>query len=142
MTIIAWGAETPAEVRAAVEPILDRYRHLIPGWCRSLHVTYRDTGSEEGNILTTGASPEYRHGWINILPAWLGETGESRERAIVHELIHLPLTPMVQMVEDLLTRLLDEGGAPQFHGFAQEQWRRAFEGAVQDLAYSIAGMTA
>lgn len=131
---ILWGY-CPQEIRAALRPVLSDYLWLVPSWCQTLYVRWDDRPEEADTTASASAQPEYRQAQLTICPGWLGAVHASRRTALVHELLHLPLAPMVIEHSDLATRLLDD--APAFRGYSQEQWRRAFEGSVQDLAAAV-----
>ena len=133
---ILWGY-CPPEVRSALRPILLRYLWLVPSWVQTLHVGWDDSPDNANANMATSAQPEYRQGQLTVSPGWLGAVPAARRTDVIHELLHFPLAPVVIEHRDLTARLLDDGGAPQFHGYAQEQWRRVFEGCVQDLAAAI-----
>lgn len=132
--ILRWGY-MPNEVRSAVAPILRSYLFLVPPWCRQLAVDYwKGDGSGDAQ---TSCDPEYRQGHIQINAGWLDANPTQRRLEIIHELLHLPLAPMVEEHRETVDRLFDDGDAPKFKATVQEQWRKCFEGAVQDLAFAI-----
>lgn len=138
MIRILWGY-CPQEVRGALRPALIDYLWLLPPWCRSLYVAWDDSPEDGTTALRTSAQPEYRQAQIHVCPGWLGAVPHSRRMQVAHELLHVPLAPMVDGHNDLVDRLLDD--APSYRGYAKEQWRLMFEGAVQDLAASVASLT-
>ena len=131
---IMWGY-CPVEVRGALRPILLDYLWLVPSWCQNIYVRWDAAPADSDSSLSTSAQPEYRQAQFNVLPGWLGHIEGSRRTMVIHELLHLPLAPMVHEHGDLAERLTEDGSV--FAGYAQEQWRRVFEGSVQDLAVSI-----
>lgn len=128
--------DVPDEVREVVEPLVEDWQHLVPGWVRELSIFWTH-GDDPSSPCACSTDPEYRFARIYLFGGFLGGTPDEREGWFVHELIHLPLAPAVNIVEDLLDRLLGEDGDPEFYGFAKEEWRKVFEGAVQDITYSL-----
>ncbi|HSW29284.1 MAG TPA: hypothetical protein VLH75_07280 [Longimicrobiales bacterium] len=131
---ILWGY-CPHEVRAALRPILLDYLWLVPSWCQTLYVRWNERPEDGDQSAGSDAQPEYRQAQLTICPGWLSAVHQSRISAVVHELLHLPLAPMVIEHVGLTKRLLDD--AERFHAYSEEQWRRVFEGAVQDLAAAV-----
>ncbi|MBW6457419.1 MAG: hypothetical protein K0A98_16175 [Trueperaceae bacterium] len=131
---ILWGY-CPTEVRAALRPILVDYLWLVPPWCQSLYVRWEGKPEDPDSNASSSAQPEYRQAQLSVHPGWLAEIHATRVHNVIHELVHVPVAPMVVEHEDLAERLLDD--APRFRGYAQEQWRRSFECAVQDIATAI-----
>ena len=138
MIQILWGY-CPPEVREALRPILVDYLWLLPPWCRSLYVAWDDKYADRDAAMYSAAQPEYRQAQLRVCPLWLAAIPQVRRQNVAHELLHIPLVPVVQGHDDLLTRLLDD--APGYQGYAKEQWRLAFEGTVQDLAASVAALS-
>ena len=131
---ILWGY-CPPEIRTALHPILVDYLWLVPSWCQALYVRWDGKPEDLDSNATSSAQPEYRQAQLYIHPGWLAEIHTTRVHNVIHELVHIPVAPMVVEHEDLVKRLLDD--APAFRGYAKEQWRRSFEGTVQDIATAI-----
>jgi hypothetical protein len=55
------------------------------------------------------------------------------EELVVHELLHVKLYPLDQMVEDLLNALYDGAGDDPKRKFAHDQFMTALEATVEDL---------
>jgi len=138
MIQILWGY-CPQEVRHAIRPILVDYLWLLPSWCRSLYVAWDDKYADQTTAMYTTAQPEYRQAQIHVCPSWLGGIPHTRRKGVAHEILHIPLAPMVGGHDDLLGRLLND--APGYQGYAKEQWRLAFEGSIQDLAASVVALS-
>jgi hypothetical protein len=135
MMILRWGY-MPTEVRAALAPLLRSYLWIAPGWLRQLGVSYYRGGDGEGDA-STNCDPEYRQAWIRLHAGWLDANPTQRRLEVIHELLHLPLAPVVEEHREAVDRLFEDGDAPKFKETLQEQWRKAFEGTVQDLAFAI-----
>lgn len=134
MLILRWGY-LPNEVRLALQPILVQYLWILPGWCRTLRLDYHL--SDNGADASTSGEFEYRQARIHIHGGWLDGSPSIRRAEIIHELLHIPLLPMVDNHNEDIGRLFEDSEAPKFKATLEEQWRKSFEGAVQDLAYSI-----
>jgi hypothetical protein len=123
----------PADVRAVVEPALTRHLHRVPAWLDRLYVRLDVSDTNEAEITTR---PEYRFATLRIMAGWLSLSEAERHRNIRHELAHIPLEPMCDAFRDLLDALAPEDDEPRapLRAWALEQWRRAIEGAVCDVA--------
>ena len=126
---IVWEESTRPAVRDLYERILTFHLGLIPAWCQRLYIDY-DAHLGDGAALQVAGHPEYRWARITVGPAALMSEPWHREEQFVHELYHLPLQPMHIVATDL--RELAEESVPR--KFLRECWRRAWEGAVCDLA--------
>lgn len=132
--MLLWGY-CPPEVRSALRPILLDYLWLVPSWVQTLYVRWEERPEDPDTSALSGAQPEYRQAQLTICTGWLSAIHASRRTMLVHELVHMPLAPMVIEHEDIAKRLLDD--APRFSGYSLGQWRRVLEGAVQDLAVAV-----
>jgi len=130
---ILFDPKVPTEVRAAVEPLLRKWEWLIPTWVHQLTVFWNDKDSAR---ICNLAEPEYRRAWIALLNGWLTNDPETRERDVVHELIHFSLEPIASFAETLIERTIpDEDSA--FRKWADEELRRVVEGCTVDLQNAI-----
>ena len=132
MAEIIYNNDVPAELRDAVQPHLDKWAWLIPTWCHRVRVGNTLDGSE-GMTADNQTQPEYRAAYIRFSPLWLELDDGRREETAIHELLHIPIEPMRQVLTDLLRTSTNE----PLVDLVAEQWRLAFEGTVQDLTYAI-----
>ncbi len=132
---IVWNADTPAEIFDAAEPLVEKWRHLLPPWCSMVYMMY-SLEDQNGASAVITACPEYRWVRIALCPPFLAD--EDREATIVHELLEAALSPMRSFAEDLLERVI-KPEAPIFHGWAENQLTNAAEGVIQDLTRSLLG---
>jgi hypothetical protein len=132
MVEVIWR-EMPEEVRAVVEPLLEKHLHRVPSWCNTLAVT-SGSSSEARVVATVEADYEYRQARISFTPLFLSENKKNRESTIVHELAHLPLAPIRDWVLDTIKALLTDETMQQYL-FAQ--YHKLEEGAVQDITHSV-----
>lgn len=124
---------TPEEIKQALDPLIQKWKYLIPAWCRVLEIT-DEVNPKKGTFATVYVDTEYRIARIAFTILFLSETPEQRERIVIHELLHIGAEPVGRILRDLFsTKLLGE----EIKEFVEEQHRRAFEGMVQDLAISI-----
>lgn len=137
--ILSWGY-LPPEVRQAVRPLVIRHLWLLPDWCRRLQVRYEQTMNHEGDegpAAHFSALSEYRFGELVLHGGFLDENPRERELTVIHELLHCPTAPLASEHEQAIERLFEGSRAPKYEATLQENWRRVYEGCVQDLAYSI-----
>lgn len=134
---LVWGY-MPSEVRTSFRPVLMQYLWLLPSWCRSLAVRYQQL--HHTGVLAVGSAetlPEYRRAGIWVHGAWLDESPRERRLSIIHELMHVPLGPLVMDSKENVDRLAPVGESPILNASLAESHRRSMEGTVQDLTYSI-----
>lgn len=135
MLIVRWGY-MPPEVRRAFAPLLYQHLWLVPGWCRQLFLQYDPHGDPNADA-SSSSEPEYRQGRITLHAGWLDANPTQRRLEVIHEILHLPMSPMVEEHAEAVDRLFVDGDAPKYRETLQEQWRKAFEGTVQDLSFAI-----
>jgi hypothetical protein len=126
---IVWDADTEAVVRPVIEEVLEHHLWIVPTWCHRIYVGYDDRPADGGLALFVETNPEYRWARITVCPGVLKCPAWEKEQHVVHELFHLPLEPLHVLAADLRNLAADRAPA----AFLNEQWRRAWEGAVCDL---------
>lgn len=134
---VAWDVTTPDDIRKVIEPILERWLWLVPSWCHELRVKFRNNPGDDE--LETVAKCEwhvqYRLAIITVEANWLTYTlAEDREKAIVHELVHVATGPLC----DQFDQLLEHVAPPQKLGdWADARHGDALEGVVSDLTRAL-----
>lgn len=130
---VEWGKLVPDEVRALAEPMVQRWRHVVPTWCHELTVRWDETPNNDADtIATMEARPSYRDATLTIGPLWLRESDAGRDGTIRHELAHL----CTQALDDVFVRLLKQikKEHPAMYADFSEQWHQALEGTTCDIA--------
>ncbi len=130
MTEIMFRGDWPDDVRGIVNPVLQDWIHLIPGWVRILYVRFESDGGK----TTASIHMSYENRWatLKVRPDWLEDTPKERARDLVHEIAHLHTQPMNVVFMDVI-----QGLDKQFKDFAYERWKEAWEGTVEDLAWAF-----
>lgn len=73
----------PEHIRELAEPLLERYKWMIPPWIHTFHVQY-----EHGEALAIAMNPEYLRLTLRIGHDFYVVTPEQRTRGIIHEFMH------------------------------------------------------
>lgn len=118
----------PAGFWESVSPHLSKWHKVVPCWCLELIIAYDGTDTECAAKIA--AEPEYRRARIELCAGWMEEP-EDHEKNLLHELMHLPLKPMTNMVNALIAQLQLENRP--LAAFLDTEWGLAYEGAVEDL---------
>lgn len=136
MTKVWWHATFPAELRAVVEPLVHLHMALMPTWVHELCVYYAPL--EANAAATMGADPEYRRAKLTITGDFFNASDEDRQQMMLHEFIHLPVSPLTNFTHALIDKLEDE----QLKLYLRDHWRQCMEGMVCDFEKIIADMHA
>lgn len=132
MTKIEYDSSMPKELAKALKPYFDELKFLIPTWCHTLVVTNL-TDAERGQLAFATHMPDYRRGMVQFSLEWFEQDDDGRRKAVAHEILHLSIEPMRQ----ILFRVIDVANkGDAFNDFVLEQWRIAYEGCVCDLTNS------
>lgn len=134
MTEIKWMPDVPDEYREASESLLKEYLWLVPAWCQTLRVQ-NNVGAKGGEAASTETRPEYRHARITLTPWFLECDAGARRQIVIHELLHIGLAAAADVFANVLAATENE----PFRDLAEEEWRKASEAGIQDLAHAIAG---
>lgn len=132
MSEIVFDATVPPELRSALQPLLDEFKYLVPTWCHTVNIS-NSTEAKEEELACAQVLPEYRQAFICFSPLWIEAREDLRRDAVLHEILHISIEPMRQVLIDLLDSTYDDDRA----GAAHEQWRKAFEGTVCDLSRAL-----
>lgn len=94
--LITYRGEIPPEIQAALEPLLERYRCLVPGWCERVNISYWPTPPEgaETAVADCRSKPDYRNASIRFFPAFFDYNPDQRHLDSVHEFIHISINPL------------------------------------------------
>lgn len=130
---LTYDTQLPAEIRAAVAPVLERYLHLVPGWCQTLTVGW--DGDDTTGTLRSHILVEYRAARIVVLPAFVECDDVQRDNAVLHELTHIPLEQLRDVAYQLLGVLKETH--PALEGWAKERIRVACESATCDVTHML-----
>lgn len=126
----------PAELRDVFDPLARKWEHVIPTWCHAVWVIWDAQGKKETS-LSCSVRPQYRSATIRISPSWLDGNASEREGDVLHELLHIALGPMVEIVDMVCADEENKTIAKNL----ERLWRNAYEGAVTDLTASILTMS-
>jgi hypothetical protein len=132
MARIYWTNDVPAEVRAALEPMLDRWTGLLPTWLHDLVVDYSAT--EQAGMLM-GVEFHYRRANLIVTGQWLTCPPEEREEMLRHELSHIILGPLQDIALDIVRRLTDEDDA--LADYLRQEVMNRVEGVTCDMSHAI-----
>ena len=126
------------DVAAILEPLLDRYAKLIPPWCQRVFVRFDDSDSSGNNtseLATTYTSKTYRWATIRFHGAFLSDSEQERRVDVVHEILHISLSPAYEYAKQGVRDLAPNMQALSDH--VQRQLTALHEQGVQDLALAI-----
>ena len=132
---IIYDKEMPDAVRREVEPILEKWRWLAPGWVQRLRIAWIPR-SEDYENADCVVNYEYRWATIRIKGEWL-DSKESQEFDIVHEMIHQFSNILANYARTEIQRLVPEDDAPKYRGALLDELAARHESFVQDLAWCL-----
>lgn len=125
--------EMPREVREVVEPLIEQYEYLLPSWLRSLSISYGDS-KVEGSVAEILTDTAYLQAKLKLTKNFLDDTVLNRERTIVHELLHVTITPVQDWMRYIVQQYVVEQDVEQILKHFDEQ---IIESVVQNLMYSL-----
>lgn len=123
----------PAEVRAVVEPLVEKYLVLAPGWLKEVSV-YWDEGSS-GAAMTT--RDEYRDCILYVGPWFLSCDADERDSIIRHEYMHLYTTPIKRIAFDCIQNIVGPDYPTPGSRIAECEIDRLHEAMTEDLSILI-----
>jgi hypothetical protein len=121
----------PAHVVNYVVPLILKWQHLVPRWCRSISLKYSDA-NDQGDMGTI-TNVEYRWASIRVYPPYFNDLPEVMEQNVIHELIHISMERTLEFVRFIFSERLPE----EERYLIQQMFTREYEGTVEDLAIAI-----
>lgn len=142
MLDIEWHAQMPPEMRATIEPIIERYQWLIPQWVYQFRVSFYSTktdenGQAENALAQIYVNDEYRSATLEIFADWLDGNEKTRRYNIVHELCHLYTCLPGNFFNRFVDAVYPEVDKGPAYRLAKDEHRRLAEQATQDLAWAL-----
>ena len=126
---VTWEPDIPADIRAIVEPHLERWKGLVPTWVQEFIVRY-DPMSD--NRMAVKVNHRGRWAVLIVTGHWLGEASEEREESMIHEFIHICLEPLVAPVSGIIDDMTDEDTRER--KLVESMFSDGMEASVEDLA--------
>lgn len=136
MSKFVYDTDFPTLVLADIQPYLERYEWLIPGWCSKVLVGWRAENQEGGNaVLQCDVHYEYRWARVTVFGIWIDQDPRSKPDLIIHELLHITVEPLHEWVYAKLGLLLKDD--IRLRDSLRQDERDISESVVQDLADNI-----
>ena len=132
MMKIEFGAEFPVDLKELTEPLVNKWKLLIPSWCEYLGVVYTP---KRDAVLSCGPNYRNRYATLYITGAWFLENPDEREIALIHEFVHILQAPF----DDVANRIVQdafEKDSPASE-FAKSMLLDSSEATVEDIANAI-----
>ena len=128
-------------MKAALAPMLDRYKHLWPRWLEHLQIMF-SLGNEERPFMAITMEYQHRRGTLWLYPNWLNQSTERRANILLHEIAHMVTHPYQNAVNFVLHELVegDNDKSPHYR-LAKEMLDDALEAAVSDIATLFKALT-
>lgn len=130
--------ECPPALKRDYAPLLKKHSHLVPSWCHRLYLDFAANG-EDDTLMSVSPLVEYRKARIYVHPLALALDAEEREAALVHELLHLQIHPLVALLRQFINTVVEDESIA--HDWMCEELRLKMEGCVEDLRNAIVDKT-
>lgn len=133
---IHFALDFPEDLQAIVDPLISKWKDLIPPWCQELRICY---DPKRDSMMSTTLN--YRNRWavLHITGVWFKEKVEERELALVHEFVHILLEPIDAPIVRIIQDALEEGTTAR--ELAASMHTDGSEAAVEDTAQAILRVT-
>ena len=128
--------ECPAALKRDYAPLLKKHSQLVPSWCHRLYLDFHAEGDAD-TLMSVSPLVEYRKARIYVHPLALKLDPTEREAALVHELLHLQIHPLVALLRQFITTVVEEESIA--FDWMSEEMRLKMEGTVEDLRHAIVG---
>lgn len=145
MERVTYRGEIPPEIEAAIAPLIEKYKCLIPSWCDHVNVSYWSTPPEgaETAVADCRCHLDYRNASIRFFAAFLNYHPDQREDDTVHEFIHISVNPLYDYACDTIKELFKSDalkGQDIAKNLILEGLRERVESVTTDLQKIICGL--
>jgi hypothetical protein len=131
-------SDFPDIVKPEVQKRIFPFEYLIPAWCSHVWIGWHEGDRDnQSSVADVTAHYDYRWASINIYASWLHQSEAFKTESLVHELMHISLSPLVDYSRETLKSLLPESEAPLFRASVIEQVRVHCESVTQDLTLIV-----
>lgn len=130
---IFWNANIQPHHREMVETILTELKWMIPGWVLEISVNVWNSDDAE-KMLSVETNYAYRFVRLNVYTNWFNQGEAEQLRQMIHEMIHIPITPVVMFAEEALKATME--GSQQGAVILNEMHDR-HESATCDITEAI-----
>lgn len=120
----------PKEVKEAASPLLEKYRHVMPGWVRLLEVSFDDEMADE--FAQVESDPRYHRVKLYFGGGWLNCDQEKRDWLVRHELSHTQFAPIERVFESMMLVV-----PKRVQKAFEKLYEEALEESVSGLAYAL-----
>lgn len=134
--IVAYSALIEQDVKDILEPIVDRYLFLLPGWLKRIEISFMvpTIGGSESSAATTCTDKNYRWANVCINGTFLLSDAEERRKVIVHEFLHIALS---NAIDYAIRTFEDLDSDNPICAHATRELNSIHEQGIQDIAYAI-----
>jgi hypothetical protein len=115
--------------REVIVPLINRALTIVPPEFTRMRVIYEPNLED---LATVTVRTEYRLLSIRVGDEFFGYSPDDRERALVHEFVHIFTDPLRTTFEDVLNAITSDDSAHRT--FAWDRWNQFEERAVVDIA--------
>lgn len=105
--LITYRGEIPPEIQAALEPLIEKYKVLIPSWCDHVNISYWPAPPEgaETAVADCRCHLDYRNASIRFFAAFLNYHPDQRQDDAMHEFIHITVNPLYDYACDTIKEI-------------------------------------
>lgn len=120
----------PDELRSTASQLLDRHERLVPGWVKLLAVRYN---SELVDCYAdVSVEQSQNRAVLTFAGGFLDCDEQEREWVVVHEIMHMRLSPLEKAWDAMMDAL-----PKKMRAVADKLFEEAIEEAVSGLAYAL-----
>lgn len=107
--LITYRGEIPPEIQAALEPLLEKYKCLLPAWVHHLNIQYIGNPPEDSPraVAQTTVDYQYRTAYFDIYPGFLFTNEDKRWEFVQHEMVHVTWNPLYNYAQEAIKKLFE-----------------------------------
>ena len=129
---IEFAEEFPQDLKEITEPLINKWKLLIPSWCEYLGIVYLP---KRDAVLSCSPNYRNRYATLFVTGAWFQENQDEREIALIHEFVHILQSPFDDVANRIVEDAFEKGSS--MSEFVKSMLLDSSEATVEDIANAI-----
>ena len=127
----------PPEVRSALDPLIEKWKHIVPAWCQRIWCSWSEDNEQKCQITVR---EDQRDALLSVHPNWMTLPHE-REVTIIHELCHFYNSPLRWEGADCIKLIVGNDHPTPGSRIAESRLTECCERQNNDLVALVLGLS-
>ncbi len=123
-----------------VKPYIESALHILPNWIQEIIIRDEQSGDSNTALMSTRLNDTYLQVTLVIHTALYRLTPDAIKHTILHELMHMHLSPLTTEIYDMARIMFKDNEDVAAYKLMQRQCENGMEKVVEDLSWKLMGM--